>query len=239
MKGMKGMMSSPKNSSACHKGEKAMDDDLRAVKDIIRRTSGTAPTNRGSSCSEAYDLQTDHWKATATRAKERASYRCQLCNSPDRLEVHHRTYERVGCELDADLVVLCDPCHERHHEVMADRKAYESSEAAKRFEHRLACDKALADFAKAAEGITSTRNDGTWSVSPLSGDRGYVGDRGGSYSGEIDVPFQAIQIGGPTAASYNDHVIALIPSSHPDAEANARFIQAARTLATTMLKDCQ
>ena len=44
--------------------------------------------------------------------------RCALCNSPERVEVHHRTYDRLGQELLTDLIPLCDTCHERHHEFM-------------------------------------------------------------------------------------------------------------------------
>jgi 5-methylcytosine-specific restriction endonuclease McrA len=57
-------------------------------------------------------LMSDAWRTRAEAAKARASYRCQLCNSPDRLETHHRTYERLGHELDSDLTVLCAVCHE-------------------------------------------------------------------------------------------------------------------------------
>lgn len=32
------------------------------------------------------------------------------------LEVHHVTYERLGCELPNDLIVVCDDCHGRAHE---------------------------------------------------------------------------------------------------------------------------
>jgi hypothetical protein len=60
-------------------------------------------------------LKTLHWHETSAAAKERAGGRCQLCNSADNLETHHRTYERRGCELDTDLTVLCDACHERFH----------------------------------------------------------------------------------------------------------------------------
>jgi len=32
------------------------------------------------------------------------------------LEVHHRTYERVGAERPADVIALCKACHEKHHD---------------------------------------------------------------------------------------------------------------------------
>ena len=34
----------------------------------------------------------------------------------DNLEVHHRTYERLGEELASDLTVLCNRCHHVHHQ---------------------------------------------------------------------------------------------------------------------------
>lgn len=44
----------------------------------------------------------------------RAKYRCQVCDQPGNnrtLHAHHRTYERLGHELDSDITVLCDDCH--------------------------------------------------------------------------------------------------------------------------------
>jgi hypothetical protein len=35
---------------------------------------------------------------------------------PELLEVHHRTYERLGRELTTDLTVPCNACHELYHE---------------------------------------------------------------------------------------------------------------------------
>lgn len=62
-------------------------------------------------------IQSLPWKEKAKQAKEHAGNRCQLCNSPDNLAVHHRTYERLGCELPEDLTVLCKNCHSRFHEL--------------------------------------------------------------------------------------------------------------------------
>jgi 5-methylcytosine-specific restriction endonuclease McrA len=56
-------------------------------------------------------LQSDEWKARATAAKERDGNRCRLCNSPDNLNAHHRTYERAGDEDPDDLTTLCKWCH--------------------------------------------------------------------------------------------------------------------------------
>lgn len=61
-------------------------------------------------------LKTKHWQRVRREALERADGRCQLCNSPDHLEVHHRTYERRGQEEPGDLTVLCATCHSKFHE---------------------------------------------------------------------------------------------------------------------------
>lgn len=60
-------------------------------------------------------LKSEHWKVTRNASVQRASFRCQVCNSPDKLEVHHRTYERLWDELPEDLTVLCSECHDLFH----------------------------------------------------------------------------------------------------------------------------
>lgn len=44
-----------------------------------------------------------------------AGFRCGRCAGKRSLEVHHRTYDRLGWELDEDLEVLCGTCHADHH----------------------------------------------------------------------------------------------------------------------------
>ncbi|MCK9328065.1 MAG: hypothetical protein M0P69_21395 [Bacteroidales bacterium] len=56
-------------------------------------------------------LSSSWWKDRREKALDLAKHRCQLCNSPEDLQVHHRTYERIGAELPEDLTVLCKPCH--------------------------------------------------------------------------------------------------------------------------------
>lgn len=60
-------------------------------------------------------LKTDWWRHRRERALELAESHCQVCNSPGPLEVHHRTYERLGHERDADLIALCADCHGLFH----------------------------------------------------------------------------------------------------------------------------
>lgn len=66
-------------------------------------------------------LRSGHWKKTRRAALARAGYRCQICNAGNvQLEVHHRTYDRLGREFDADLTVLCDGCHGKFHDELPD-----------------------------------------------------------------------------------------------------------------------
>ena len=60
-------------------------------------------------------LGSEAWKIRRDMALERDGRRCRLCNSKDRLEVHHRTYKRRGNEKLDDLTTLCNKCHSAHH----------------------------------------------------------------------------------------------------------------------------
>jgi 5-methylcytosine-specific restriction endonuclease McrA len=61
-------------------------------------------------------LKTEHWQGVRQYALRRAGDRCQLCNSTERLEVHHRTYERKGIEDYRDVIALCHNCHAKFHD---------------------------------------------------------------------------------------------------------------------------
>jgi hypothetical protein len=61
-------------------------------------------------------LLTPEWQEKRKKALRFAGFRCQLCNSSERLNVHHRTYERLGCELLGDLFTLCNDCHAIFHQ---------------------------------------------------------------------------------------------------------------------------
>lgn len=68
-------------------------------------------------------LQTSHWKTLRLKKLEEVGRRCQLCNSEDRLDVHHRSYEHRGEEPLNDLTVLCRPCHAKFHgKMVVERK---------------------------------------------------------------------------------------------------------------------
>lgn len=60
-------------------------------------------------------LQTPEWRKKRELALQRDNNCCRVCNSDERLHVHHRTYVRRGNEDMEDLTTLCEECHERFH----------------------------------------------------------------------------------------------------------------------------
>ena len=66
-------------------------------------------------------LQSYGWKEKAKEARIRANYRCMMCYEPGKLSVHHRTYDRIGHELNTDLIVLCRKCHALFHDKLPEQ----------------------------------------------------------------------------------------------------------------------
>lgn len=66
-------------------------------------------------------IQSDEWKEKSDAAKERAGWHCQLCSKhTEKLNTHHNTYDRLGRERESDLIVLCERCHEKHHDILPE-----------------------------------------------------------------------------------------------------------------------
>lgn len=57
----------------------------------------------------------EEWKEKSIEEKKK-NPRCSLCNRKTILNVHHRTYVRLGQEIPGDLIVLCDECHDIFHQ---------------------------------------------------------------------------------------------------------------------------
>jgi 5-methylcytosine-specific restriction endonuclease McrA len=68
------------------------------------------------SCNYVDYLRSEHWRALRANALQAYDFRCAICNSGNRLQVHHRTYERLAHELPRDVIVLCYACHKLFHE---------------------------------------------------------------------------------------------------------------------------
>ena len=60
-------------------------------------------------------LRSPAWRRRAHALKCARGLRCERCGatygSAGKLQVHHRTYARLGRELDEDLLVVCVRCH--------------------------------------------------------------------------------------------------------------------------------
>jgi hypothetical protein len=87
---------------------------IRAPRAEPSRISSPDSEKKWGGTYEEY-LQSPQWRARRDRALRLGQWRCASCDTKRGLQVHHHTYARLGCELDADLVVLCQVCHESHH----------------------------------------------------------------------------------------------------------------------------
>lgn len=59
----------------------------------------------------------EHWKQVRNRFYKRLNHKsqCEACKSKKKLNLHHKTYERIGHEKLSDLALLCNLCHRRVH----------------------------------------------------------------------------------------------------------------------------
>jgi hypothetical protein len=60
-------------------------------------------------------IQSIAWKQLRDTTLRRDKYRCQDCLNQIHLQVHHRTYARLGAERIDDLETLCETCHRKRH----------------------------------------------------------------------------------------------------------------------------
>ena len=61
-------------------------------------------------------LNSEWWQQRRAKALAEGGHKCRICAASATLEVHHNTYERLGHERAADLVVLCRKCHQLFHD---------------------------------------------------------------------------------------------------------------------------
>jgi 5-methylcytosine-specific restriction endonuclease McrA len=72
-------------------------------------------------------MKTTKWKKKRKAKLDQVGRRCERCGSvTGRIDVHHKTYERLGNERLEDLIVLCVRCHEIEDELTADTEPVES-----------------------------------------------------------------------------------------------------------------
>ena len=56
-------------------------------------------------------LKSRHWAKFKAKYRSKAIYQCCLCESTEKLQLHHKTYQRVGNEKIGDCVYLCANHH--------------------------------------------------------------------------------------------------------------------------------
>jgi len=62
-------------------------------------------------------LKTKHWQGVKNRMyNSKIKYECNCCGKRKGLQLHHKSYNRVGNERLNDLIWLCGDCHEKVHE---------------------------------------------------------------------------------------------------------------------------
>jgi len=81
-----------------------------------------------------------YWQAIAQAVKERDGKRCCVCNSPQRLEAHHRTYERHGYEHMhlGDMTTLCRKHHQMYHDAKNGKSVIKHKRRKDRFYRKAA-----------------------------------------------------------------------------------------------------
>jgi 5-methylcytosine-specific restriction endonuclease McrA len=60
-------------------------------------------------------LRSRHWREIRSRYQTEREWKCRKCNNRTGLQLHHKTYARMGAELLDDLEPLCSGCHRRLH----------------------------------------------------------------------------------------------------------------------------
>jgi 5-methylcytosine-specific restriction endonuclease McrA len=70
-------------------------------------------------------LASNEWKGIRQRLFAERGKKCERCASTDEIEVHHKTYERLGKEEPDDLLILCEACHEKEHAQKASARYLE------------------------------------------------------------------------------------------------------------------
>jgi hypothetical protein len=62
-------------------------------------------------------LVSTHWLDVRKRYIKVHGNKCQECGSRNRLQLHHKTYERLWAERLTDLVMLCEVHHAEQHDI--------------------------------------------------------------------------------------------------------------------------
>ncbi len=78
--------------------------------------------NKANAYKEKYReyLLSPEWRNKRKEVLIDRNNKCERCGSNNRLEVHHKTYERIFNEDLSDLELLCKPCHKKEHNIVEE-----------------------------------------------------------------------------------------------------------------------
>ena len=68
-------------------------------------------------------MKSDAWAVKKMDKCSVAEYKCCVCGNLNDLEVHHKTYKRLGREKLSDLVLLCKYCHKELHRRVCNKES--------------------------------------------------------------------------------------------------------------------
>ena len=60
-------------------------------------------------------MKSPEWAKKRKERLELDGYKCQMCGTTEKLEVHHIKYDTLGNENMDDLITLCEHCHTKVH----------------------------------------------------------------------------------------------------------------------------
>jgi hypothetical protein len=73
-------------------------------------------------------LSSEHWKKLKDKYwHSKLPKSCYVCHTTENLNLHHKTYKRIGREWLADLILLCKKHHQETHEHIKTTHAKYSS----------------------------------------------------------------------------------------------------------------
>ena len=108
-------------------------------------------------------LRSDHWLVTKTHRLRIDGYKCAVCGSRKSLNVHHKSYKRLGHEnIKRDLVTLCHACHACLHrlKLMTEREAVQVEQARIKFVARRRLRRKVSDLLVAEIWLRDKSNGG-------------------------------------------------------------------------------
>ena len=65
-----------------------------------------------------------YWLNLKDQARKRGGGKCEYCQWRPGYALHHRTYEREGCEQLEDVMLVCNSCHDHIHGFGYDEDEY-------------------------------------------------------------------------------------------------------------------